>query len=442
MNVGIIGSGYVGLVAGACFAESGNDVICADIDQNKIAKLNRGEIPIYEPGLEEMIQQNTEDGRLSFTTDIKNCVEKSDIIFIAVGTPQDEDGSADLQYVLGVAAQIGQFMNGPKTIVNKSTVPVGTADLVRAEVRKHTEFPFEVVSNPEFLKEGAAIEDFMKPDRVVIGVASAEAAEPMRELYAPFVRTNNPILIMDNKSAEVTKYAANALLATKVTFMNEIANLCENVGADVSSVRLGVGSDSRLGPSFLFPGVGYGGSCFPKDVRALINTGNQNGVAMDIIKSVDAVNEKQKSRIVEKIVRHFGSKEAVKGKHFAIWGLAFKPKTDDMREAPSLTIIRELNDLGATVKAYDPEAMSVAKEIFKNSDCKVSFADSNYDTLVGADALIIVTEWGEFRRPNFAKIKTMLKSPLVFDGRNVFELKTMANNGFCYYSVGRVPVGL
>ena len=442
MNVGVIGAGYVGLVAAACFAESGNDVICVDIDENKIARLNRGEIPIYEPGLEELIKNNIDGGRLSFTTDIKIGVQGSEIIFVAVGTPQDTDGSADLRFVLEVATNIGKFMNGPKVIVNKSTVPVGTADLVAEEIAKHTTLQFDVVSNPEFLKEGSAIEDFMKPDRVVIGAPSVQAAEMMRELYAPFVRTNNPILVMDVKSAEVTKYAANAMLATKISFMNEIANLCEAVGADVANVQRGVGSDSRIGPSFLFPGVGYGGSCFPKDIRALIRTAKEFTSNLEIVNAVDKVNTAQKSRILRKIVSHFGGEKGVSGKHFALWGLAFKPRTDDMREAPSLTVINELLALGATVSAFDPEAMGVAKKMFESKGTKVSFAESSYDALEGADALIIVTEWNEFRRPNFTKMTQQLKAPVIFDGRNLFEPQKMNRLGFVYYSIGRQVVGL
>lgn len=441
MNIGVVGTGYVGLVAGACFAESGNDVICMDVDREKIARLNNGEIPIYEPGLEELIHNNSKRGRLSFTTDMEGLVSSSEVIFIAVGTPQDKDGSADLKYVLEVAKSIGKFMNGPKIIVNKSTVPIGTADLVRQEITKHTDLEFDVVSNPEFLKEGSAIEDFMKPDRVVIGAATVEAAEIMRELYAPFVRTDNPILVMDVRSAEMTKYAANALLATKVTFMNEIANLCERVGADVTHVRRGIGSDTRIGPHFLFAGVGYGGSCFPKDVRALIRIAEEQGASAEIVGAVDRVNTAQKSRLVQKIIGHFGSAEAVKGRRFALWGLAFKPKTDDMREAPSLTVIKELSELGASVFAYDPEAMPVAQKIFDKSGLAVELTESSYDTLEGADALIIVTEWNEFRRPNFQKMHQMLKSPVVFDGRNLFDPSKMKRLGFVYHSIGRQTVG-
>lgn len=441
MNVGVIGTGYVGLVAGTCFAESGNDVICADVNEEKIKMLNEGIVPIYEPGLDQLIETNAEAGRLRFTTDIIECIQGSEVIFIAVGTPQDTDGSADLKYVLQVAAQIGKVMNGPKIVVNKSTVPVGTADLVGQEIAKYTSLPFDVVSNPEFLKEGSAIEDFMKPDRVVIGTSSVEAAEVMRELYSPFVRTNNPILVMDVKSAEVTKYAANALLATKITFMNEIANLCETVGADVSKVREGVGTDSRIGPSFLFPGVGYGGSCFPKDVRALIRTGNHHGSQMSVIEAVDKANNEQKKRMTKKVISHFGSESSIQGKTFALWGLAFKPKTDDMREAPSLTLIKDLTALGARVQAYDPEAMEVAKKMLHSQNVPVTFHETSYDALQDADALLIVTEWNEFRRPNFTKMTQMLKSPVIFDGRNLFEPAKMARLGFVYHSIGRQVSG-
>lgn len=437
MNIAIVGTGYVGLVAGACFAESGNDVICVDIDEEKIARLNRGEIPIYEPGLEELIKNNVAGGRLTFITDISAAVKGSEVIFVAVGTPEDTDGSADLRFVLGVARDIGKNMNGPKIIVNKSTVPVGTAELVAEEIRKHCSLNFSVVSNPEFLKEGSAIDDFMKPDRVVIGTDSVEAAEIMRELYSPFLRTGNPILVMDIKSAEVTKYAANALLANRVTFMNEIANLCERVNADVTQVRRGIGSDARIGQSFLFPGVGYGGSCFPKDVRALIRTGSEHGVDMEIIAAVDRVNTRQKSVLPKRVVEHYGSKTAVTGKHFAVWGLSFKPKTDDMREAPSITVIKELAACGASFAAYDPEAMDVARRVFSKSDVKVDFVASSYAALEGADALLIITEWNEFRRPNFNKIHDLLREPVIFDGRNLFEPAQMRRLGFVYYSIGR-----
>ena len=399
MKVGVIGVGYVGLVAGACFAESGNDVICADIDEDKFAKLNRDEIPIYEPGLEELVRNNRKGARLSFTTSVEEAVQASDIIFIAVGTPQDLNGAADLKYVLGVAETIGKAMNAPKVIVNKSTVPVGTAGLVAEEVAKHTDFDFEVVSNPEFLKEGSAIDDFMKPDRVVIGTRTKEAEEILRELYAPFLRTNNPMFVMDVPSAEVAKYAANALLATKVTFMNEIANFCEKVGADVSDVRLGIGSDSRIGPSFLFPGVGYGGSCFPKDVRALANIGEERGVPLEIIKAVDLANERQKARLPIRVIDHFGSEAGVKGKRLAVWGLAFKPNTDDMREAPSITVISKLIELGAEIVAFDPEAIEVARELFSKKGIAVDLVENGYDALSGAVAWLWITEGNYFRRP-------------------------------------------
>lgn len=441
MKIGVIGAGYVGLVAAACFAESGNDVICVDIDENKVARLRVGEVPIYEPGLERLLVGNIKRKRLNFTTEIAEAVRSSRVIFIAVGTPQDTDGSADLSYVLDVARQIGIHMNEPKIVVNKSTVPVGTADLVRTEIRKHTEIDFHVVSNPEFLKEGAAIDDFMKPDRVVIGVDAEEAAEVMQEVYGPFVRTGNPVMVMENRSAELTKYAANALLATRVTFMNEIANICEQVGADVSDVRRGVGSDSRIGPSFLFPGVGYGGSCFPKDVRALIRTAENSGYSMHIVPAVDRANEEQKKRMARKVASHFGGPEGVKGKCFAVWGLSFKPNTDDMREAASLTILADLHKLGASIRAYDPEAMSVAGEIVKESGWSVEFADSSYSALEGADALIIVTEWNEFRRPDFERVRASLSSPVIFDGRNLYEPQRMKEFGFTYYSIGRQPVG-
>ncbi len=442
MNIGVVGTGYVGLVAGACFAESGNDVVCMDVDEEKIAQLQRGVVPIYEPGLEELLKTNTKSGRLTFSTNIEETVKGSEVIFIAVGTPQDKDGSADLRYVLEVASSIGQYMDGPKIVVDKSTVPVGTADLVRAEIAKHTDLDFEVVSNPEFLKEGAAIDDFMKPDRVVIGTSSVEAAEVMRELYAPFVRTDNPILVMDIASAEVTKYAANSYLATRITFMNEVANLCENIGADIAQVRRGMGSDSRIGMSFLFPGVGYGGSCFPKDVRALIKTADKHGSNLQIVSAVDKVNERQKLRLVEKVINHFGGTDAIRGKKFGLWGLAFKPKTDDMREAPSLTVIKQLNELGAKVVAYDPEASAEARKIFKEQGLEAELVESSYDVLPDSDALLIVTEWNEFRRPNFSRIKDGLNKPLIFDGRNLFEPAKMRRLGFVYHSIGRPTVGL
>jgi UDPglucose 6-dehydrogenase len=438
MNIAVVGTGYVGLVAGACFAETGNDVTCVDINQAKVDALLRGEVPIFEPGLEDLVKSNAKAGRLKFTTSIKDAVQQSEIIFIAVGTPQDEDGSADLTHVLAVARAIGEHMNGPKIVVDKSTVPVGTADLVKREIEKNSKFPVEVVSNPEFLKEGAAIDDFLRPDRVVVGVASDHAANVMRELYAPFVRTNNPILIMDVRSAEMTKYAANTMLALRVSFMNEIANLCEKSGADISKVRIGIGTDSRIGMSFIFPGIGYGGSCFPKDVQALIRTGKDHGVDLRIARSVEDVNKTQKMVMVQKIVEHFGENK-VKGKTFAVWGLAFKPKTDDVREAPALAICSELVKLGARIKAFDPEANGTFKERM-GEHASVEYVENNYDALQGADALLICTEWNAFRQPNFKRIKSELVSPVIFDGRNIYDVADMRSHGFTYYSIGRPPV--
>ena len=439
MNIAVVGTGYVGLVAGACFAETGNDVICVDNDAQKVEALKRGEIPIYEPGLADLVLSNTKRNRLSFTTSLKEGVERSEIIFIAVGTPQDEDGSADLTHVLSVAKGIGQYMNGPKVIVDKSTVPVGTADKVRNAIAPLTKHSFDVVSNPEFLKEGAAIDDFLRPDRVVVGVSSDRAARVMRELYAPFVRTNNPILVMDVPSAEMTKYAANAMLATRISFMNEIATLCERVGADVDSVRVGIGTDSRIGMPFLFPGIGYGGSCFPKDVQALVRTGEDFGVHFQIAEAVEAVNAAQKERIGARVKVHFGG-GSLTGKTIAVWGLAFKPKTDDTREAPALKLITDLIGWGAKVRAFDPEAVkSFAARLGDNKN--MTYVDTNYAALEGADALVICTEWNEFRQPNFAKIKEMLKAPVIFDGRNLFALNDMRERGFVYYSIGRPTVG-
>lgn len=440
MDVCVVGSGYVGLVAGACFADSGNDVICVDIDKKKIENLKNGIIPIYEPGLEELIKRNVEEKRLSFTTDIKAAVEKSIVCFIAVGTPPGEDGSADLQYVLGVARDIGRNMNGFKVIVDKSTVPVGTADKVKAAVsdelkKRGADYSFSVVSNPEFLKEGAAIDDFMKPDRVVIGVDDCpDAEEVMKELYEPFVRTDNPILVMDVRSAEMTKYAANAKLAVRISFMNEIANLCERVGADVNSVRKGIGSDSRIGHSFLFSGIGYGGSCFPKDVKALCKTAAEHDYDFKILDAVEQVNEIQKGILVEKIVNYYGGAANVKGRKFALWGLSFKPRTDDMREAPSIVIINKLLEMGATVVAHDPVAMDEARHIFNDN---IDYKDINYDTLDDADALLIATEWNEFRRPNFDRIKSLMKKPVIFDGRNIYNPREMKKLGFEYFAIGR-----
>lgn len=440
MDVCVIGSGYVGLVAGACFADSGNDVICVDIDEKKISELKKGVIPIYEPGLEELIKRNVGEKRLTFTTDIVDAVKRSTVCFIAVGTPPGEDGSADLQYVLAVARDIGRNMDSYKVIVDKSTVPVGTADKVKeaiaAELKERAvDYGFDVVSNPEFLKEGAAIDDFMKPDRVVIGVDSgSDAEEIMKELYGPFVRTDNPIVIMDVRSAEMTKYAANAMLATRISFMNEIANLCELVGANATSVRQGIGSDSRIGHSFLFPGIGYGGSCFPKDVKALYKTAAEHSYDFKILNAVEDVNEIQKGVLVEKLLDYYGGEDKLKGKSFALWGLSFKPRTDDMREAPAIVIINRLLEMGAEVVAHDPVAMEEGRAIFGDN---IRYCDINYDALDGADALLVVTEWNEFRRPNFERMKKRMKAPVIFDGRNIYSPSEMEKLGFEYFSIGR-----
>ena len=431
MKIAVVGTGYVGLVAGACLAESGNDVVCVDKDAAKIRTLRRGKMPIYEPGLEELVRRNCHERRLTFTTTLPRAVRDSAIIFIAVGTPQGEDGAADLQHVLAVARDIAKAMNGYKVIVNKSTVPVGTSEKVREVVRRETTHPFSVVSNPEFLKQGAAIDDFMVPDRVVIGAGDPRAEEMMRELYAPFTRTGAPIMVMDCASAELTKYAANAMLATRVSFMNEVANVCELVGADVDQVRRAIGSDKRIGTSFLFPGIGYGGSCFPKDVKAMVTFASQKDYDFRILKAVETVNASQKTRLFGKMRAHFAS---LKGKRVAVWGLAFKPKTDDMREAPAIPLIEALLSAGATVQAFDPEATRVAKTIFGT---RVTFATTSYDALKGADCLAIVTEWNEFRRPDFARMRTLMRSPVVFDGRNLFETEQMKQDGFTYYSIGR-----
>jgi len=428
----VIGTGYVGLVAGTCFAETGNDVICVDIDESKIEALNRGEIPIYEPGLEELIRRNVDEGRLAFTTNVAMAIRRSKVILIAVGTPSDEDGSADLANVLEVAAGVGRVMNGYKIIVTKSTVPVGTTERVREVIRGETKERFDVVSNPEFLKEGAALDDFLKPDRVVVGSDSQEAIAVMQELYSPFVRTENPILIMDIPSAEMTKYAANAMLATKISFINEMARVCESVGADIDNVRRGIGFDSRIGFKFLFPGAGYGGSCFPKDVRALICTSAEQGIETEILKKVEEVNETQKRMLAEKVIKHFGAD--LGGLTFAVWGLAFKPRTDDMREAPSITIIEMLLEHGAAIKAFDPEAMENARKTFGD---RITYATSVYDVVEDADALLLVTEWNEFRRPNFERMHSSMKQPIIFDGRNLYDPGRMAKNGFVYYGVGR-----
>jgi len=421
----------VGLVAGACFAESGNDVVCVDKDAAKVRTLKAGRMTIYEPGLEEIVRRNRQEGRLGFTTNLVKAVRDAAIIFIAVGTPQGEDGSADLTHVLNVARDIARAMNGYKVIVDKSTVPVGTSEKVREIVRLETTHPFSVVSNPEFLKQGAAIEDFMKPDRVVIGAEDPRATELMLELYAPFTRTGAPIMVMDCASAELCKYAANAMLATRISFMNEVAAVCELVGADVDQVRKAMGSDKRIGTSFLFPGCGYGGSCFPKDVKAMMRFAADQKYDFRILGAVESVNTTQKTRLFAKMKKHFGN---LKGKTIGVWGLAFKPKTDDMREAPSIPLIESLLSAGATVLAYDPEAVKVAKGIFGD---RITYSGSNYDAVKGADGLSIVTEWNEFRRPDFARLKTLMRSPVIFDGRNLFTPEQMKQHGFTYYSIGR-----
>jgi UDPglucose 6-dehydrogenase len=431
MKIAVVGSGYVGLVAGACLAENGNEVVCVDKDPVKIRLLQRGKIPIYEPGLEELVRRNRSEKRLTFTTALERGVRSAQIIFIAVGTPTGEDGSADLQHVLAVARDTARAMNGYKVIVNKSTVPVGTAAKVREVIRRETTHPFSVVSNPEFLKQGAAIEDFMKPDRVVIGAEDPRGAELMKELYAPFTRTGAPIMLMDCASAELCKYAANAMLATRISFMNEVANMCESVGADVDQVRRAVAADRRIGPSFLFPGIGYGGSCFPKDVKAMLRFAAEKNYKFAILDAVEAVNDRQKLRLLTKLQSQFGS---LKGKQIALWGLAFKPRTDDMREAPSVPLIHGLLAAGASVQVYDPEAMKVARSIFGS---KISYADNSYAALTGADALVIVTEWNEFREPDFARMRKLLRSPIIFDGRNLYSPEQIRAHGFTYISIGR-----
>jgi len=433
MKIAVVGTGYVGLVVGACLAENGNNVTCVDKDESKITTLKAGKLPIYEPGLEEMVRRNHSEERLTFTTDLPGSVKASEIVFIAVGTPQGEDGSADLQHVLTVARDVGRAMNKYTVIVDKSTVPVGTAKRVRDTIAAETAQDFSVVSNPEFLKQGAAIDDFMKPDRVVVGteLGDERAIGRMRDLYAPFTRTGAPIMMMDTASAELCKYAANSILASRISFMNEIANVCELVGADVDQVRKAIGSDRRIGTSFLFPGVGYGGSCFPKDVKALLKSAADRGYDFEILRAVEAVNERQKERLVCKMDQHFTT---LNGKTIALWGLAFKPRTDDMREAPAITIINELLDRGASVRAFDPEASPTARRIF---DSKITLCDRSYDALNGADALAIVTEWNEFREPDFGKMRQLLKQPVVFDGRNIYSPEHMRALGFTYFSIGR-----
>jgi len=431
MKIAVVGTGYVGLVAGAGFAESGNDVICVDRDESKIRMLRRGRVPIYEPGLEELVKRNKAEGRLTFTTQLARAVKVSQIVFIAVGTPQGEDGSADLQQVLAVARDVARAMDGYRVIANKSTVPVGTAAKVREIVRRETTHPFSVVSNPEFLKQGAAVDDFLKPDRVVIGAEDPRAQALMLELYEPFTRTGAPIMMMDCASAELTKYAANAMLATRISFMNEVANVCELVGADVDHVRKAVGADKRIGASFLFPGIGYGGSCFPKDVQAMRRFAADRDYDFRILAAVEAVNASQKAKLFGMMRKHLGS---LKGKTVAVWGLAFKPRTDDMREAPSILLIEALLSAGATVQAFDPEAMGVAKGLFGS---RIIYAEHSYDAVKGADALAIVTEWNEFRRPDLDRIRSLMRSPVIFDGRNLFAAAQMKQNGFTYYSIGR-----
>ena len=440
MKITVIGTGYVGLVSGTCFAETGINVTCVDINQDKIEKLNNGEIPIYEPGLEQLIIRNKEKGRLTFSTSLKESILDSEVVLIAVGTPPDEDGSADLSYVLGVAGEIGQHIDHYMVIINKSTVPVGTANKVRSVIqyqidKRGLKIEFDVASNPEFLKEGNAIDDFLKPDRIVVGIDSEKARKIVNSLYQPFLLNGHPLLFMDIPSAEMTKYASNAMLATKISFMNDIANLCEIIGADVNNVRKGIGSDTRIGNKFMYPGVGYGGSCFPKDVKALIKTGLDYNYSLDILKAVENVNQRQKNILFNKVQHHFGSN--LKGKLIAIWGLSFKPHTDDMREAPSLVVINRLLAAKAKIKAYDPVAMNEAKLKLGNS---VGFEKNPYDTLIDADALLIITEWPEFRVPNYKLMETLMKNKVVFDGRNIFDPSEMKELGFIYYSIGRKTI--
>ncbi len=446
MNIAIIGTGYVGLVTGACFAEVGNNVICMDVDKAKINKLKKGILPIYEPGLEEIVKKNLFSGRLKFTTELNYAIENSEIIFLCLPTPSKKDGNADLSILFSVVKDIAKILREiakksegqvKKLLISKSTVPVGTADKIKEMMDKELEkfkdkVEVEVASNPEFLKEGNAVQDFMFPDRVVIGVNNGEVERVLRELYEPFVRTGAPILVMDTRSAEMVKYTANAFLAMRISFMNEIANLCERLGADVEKVRIAIGYDNRIGPKFLFPGVGWGGSCFPKDIKALIKMGEENGVNLEIVNSVYEVNERQKKVIVEKIKKHFG--KDLKDKKIAVWGLSFKPKTDDMREAPSITIINELLKLGTKITAFDPVAIPNAKKIFGN---KIKYAKNQYDTLKNADALVLITEWQEFREPDFNYMKTLMRTPVVFDGRNIYNPEKLKRLGFTYYGIGR-----
>lgn len=433
MKITVIGTGYVGLVAGTCLADMGNEVICIDNNAEKVETLQKGFVPIYEPGLEELIKANVNEGRLFFSTDLKTAVEKSEVCFIAVGTPQGEDGSCDLQYVLNVARDIAKYMNGYKVIVDKSTVPVGTAEKVTELIKANTDYPFDVVSNPEFLKQGNAVDDFLSLDRVIIGSNSDRATKIMQDIYSPFFRTGNRIIVMDVKSAEMTKYAANSFLATKISFMNEVANLCEKVGADAEMVRIGISTDSRIGNKFLFPGLGYGGSCFPKDVKALIKTGAENNCEMNIISAADMANKNQRNLFIQKITNRFG--RDLTGKTIGIWGLAFKPKTDDMREAPAITIINSLLNMGAKVRAYDPKAVESAKFYFGD---RIIYTKSSYEALEDADCMLLLTEWNEFRRPDFERIKKLLKNPVIFDGRNQYDSERLIERGFEYYQVGYI----
>ncbi|MEO8210124.1 MAG: UDP-glucose/GDP-mannose dehydrogenase family protein [bacterium] len=432
MKLAIVGTGYVGLVTGTCFADTGNDVICVDIDKEKVRKLKNNILPIYEPDLETIFERNVKQGRLTFTTNLEEAIKKADIIFLALPTPPGDDGSADLSYILGVADELGKIINGYKIIVNKSTVPVGTAEKVRDAISKNTKIEFDVVSNPEFLREGLAVDDFMKPDRIVIGTKSEKARKMLEELFAPFVRQGNPIIFMDERSSELTKYASNSYLATRITFMNEIANICERIGANVDMVRIGMGSDTRIGKRFLFPGIGYGGSCFPKDVSALHKSAKEYGYNFDILDSVMRVNEIQKTTIVPKIKAFF--KNDLKGKKIALWGMAFKPDTDDIREAPSIYIIKKLLDEGVKISAYDPEAMENVKRLLGD---KIEFVNDHYEALKDADALVIATEWSVFRTPDFEKVAANLKSKVIFDGRNLYDLKHMQELGFYSCSIGR-----
>jgi len=432
MEISVIGTGYVGLVVGACLAETGHTVRCADIDQSKIDRLKNNILPIYEPGLEPLVERNQKEKRLFFTTDLRDAIESAEVVFIAVGTPPGEDGSADLKYVLQVASLIGKHMSREMVVVTKSTVPVGSAAKVSQEIAKQARFPFHLCSNPEFLKEGDAVEDFMRPDRVVIGVESDHARHVMSELYAPFVRTGKPVLLMDISSAEMTKYAANGMLATRISFMNEVANLCDKMGANVDFVRRGIGSDSRIGQSFLFPGPGYGGSCFPKDVKALVRMGAERGVPLDVLTAVESANERQKTVLVSKLRSALG--DDLKGKRIALWGLAFKAGTDDMREAPALTFIDAVLDAGASVCAHDPAAMDHARGLLGN---RIAFAETNYEALAGADALVVVTDWMEYRYPDFERVKRTLKQPVIVDGRNLYDVDKMRALGVRYHSIGR-----